>query len=216
MDGVSSAWRLQAPVPALGQRDCGRCAMSLNVSWVPTCHFSAPRVPCRYPVKASAVVRHIFISPGHNFFGRYGGPPGQHATTDVATAVCRAGLGIEGDRFFGYRPDYNGQITFFSWETVTAVRRNFHVPDLPADAFRRNVVIEGLHLNELIGARFWLGDIEFEGMGEAKPCAWMNTAVAPGAETWLRGRGGLRAKIRSDGVLSRGPVELRAPDLLAL
>jgi hypothetical protein len=36
----------------------------------------------------------------------------------------------------------------------------------------------------------------------------MNAVVAPGAEDWLMGRGGLRAKVVSDGALSVGPVEL--------
>jgi MOSC domain-containing protein YiiM len=90
------------------------------------------------------------------------------------------------------------------------------LPALRPDAFRRNIITEGMHLNELIGARFSLDGIEFEGMGEAKPCYWMNEAVGPGAELWLRGRGGLRAKIVSDGELHVGRAELYAHGLLAL
>lgn len=167
-------------------------------------------------MKSAVTIRHIFISSGHNFFGRHGQPPGEHAMTDVMAVKCRAGFGLEGDRFYGYRPDYNGQVTFFSWETYAAIKRELSVPDLQPDAFRRNVVVEGAHLNGLIGTHFTLGGIEFEGMGEAKPCAWMNTAVAAGAEQWLRGHGGLRAKIRADGVLRHGPAELCAHGLLAL
>ena len=37
---------------------------------------------------------------------------------------------------------------------------------------------------------------------------WMNSAVAPGAEDWLFGRGGLRAKVLSDGVLHAGAAAL--------
>lgn len=129
---------------------------------------------------------------------------------------CRAGWGLEGDRFYGYRPDYNGQVTFFAWEVYEAAKREFALPALRPDAFRRNVLVEGLHLNELAGARFTLGGIDFEGIAEAKPCYWMNSAVAPGAEQWLRGRGGLRAKILTDGVLRRGPTDLFAHGLLAL
>jgi MOSC domain-containing protein YiiM len=167
-------------------------------------------------VKSAVQIRHIYVSPGHNFFGHHGRPPGEHPAHDVPTVRCRAGFGLEGDRFFGYRPDYNGQVTFFSWETYEALKRELGVPDLAAGAFRRNVMVEGVHLNSLAGSRFTLGGVEFEGMTEAKPCEWMNRAVAPGAETWLRGRGGLRAKIRSDGVLRRGPADLYAYDLLAL
>ena len=167
-------------------------------------------------MKATATIRHIFLSPGHNFFGRHGRPAGTHSTVDVSSVRCRAGYGLEGDRFFGYRPDYNGQVTFFDWQTYEDTRRHFGLADLKPDAFRRNVVVEGIHLNELVGTRFTLGGVDFEGMGEAKPCYWMDQVAAPGAEQWLRGRGGLRAKILTDGELHRGPAELYAHGLLAL
>lgn len=121
---------------------------------------------------------------------------------------CRAGWGLEGDRFYGYRPDYKGQVTFFAWETYEGAKAAFAVPALLPGAFRRNVVVEGVDLPALIGRRFTLGGVEFEGTGEAKPCHWMNEVVAAGAEEWLRGRGGLRAKILSDGPLARGATTL--------
>ena len=68
-------------------------------------------------------VRQLYISPGHNFFGRHGQPAGTHEAIDVPAARVRAGWGLEGDRFFGYRPDYHGQVTFFAWETFQAAQR---------------------------------------------------------------------------------------------
>jgi MOSC domain-containing protein YiiM len=50
--------------------------------------------------------------------------------------------------------------------------------------------------------------VAFAGTGEARPCHWMNHAVAPGAEDWLKGRGGLRARVLSDGELQIGATEL--------
>src|SRR5215207_10620729 len=173
-------------------------------------------VECSMALQSAIVIRHIFISPGHNFFGRHGQPAGTNPAVDVASVSCRAGRGLEGDRFFSYRPDYNGQVTFFSWEVYEDAKREFRVPHLAADAFRRNVIVEGVHLNELIGSAFTLDGVEFQGVCEARPCHWMNTVVADGAEQWLRGRGGLRAKILSDGELHRGPVQLVSPGLLAL
>ena len=167
-------------------------------------------------VKTVVSIRHIFISPGHNFFGRHGQPAGEHPVVALKSVRCRAGFGLEGDRFYGYRPDYNGQVTFFAWEAFVGVRDEFALSALQPDAFRRNVIVEGLHLNELIGTRFSLGGIDFEGMGEAKPCYWMNHVAAPGVEAWLRGRGGLRAKVLTDGELHVGPAELQAHGLLAL
>ena len=160
-------------------------------------------------------IRHLFISPGHNFYGHHGKPAGEHATQEVATVRCRAGWGIEGDRFYGYRPDYKGQITFFAWEIYEAAKREFRVPALLPGVFRRNVLIEGTDLNALIGRRFLLGGVEFEGTEECKPCYWMNQAVAPGAEDWMRGNGGLRAKVLGDGSITTGATELVLPQAVA-
>ena len=153
-------------------------------------------------------IRHLFISPGHNFFGRHGQAAGENPTVEVKTIMCRAGHGVEGDRFFDYKENYAGQITFFSWDIYQAAKEKFAVPALSAGAFRRNVVIEGIDITTLIGKRFSLGGVEFEGTVESKPCYWMEQAVAPGTEVWLRGNGGLRAKIVSDGALNVGPAEL--------
>jgi MOSC domain-containing protein YiiM len=166
-------------------------------------------------VQSAVVIRHIFVSSGHNFFGRHGQAAGGHAMTDVPEVRCQAGRGLEGDRFFGYKPDYNGQVTFFAWEVYEAAKRELGVSDLKPEAFRRNVIVEGMDLRALMGARFTLGGVEFEGRGESKPCYWMNGAVGPGAEEWLKGNGGLRAKILQDGVLRVGAAELQAPGLLA-
>ena len=121
---------------------------------------------------------------------------------------CRAGFGLEGDRFYGYRPDYKGQITFFFAEVFSELCAAFHAPSLSAAVLRRNVLIAGTDLGALIGSTFTISGVKFEGTGEARPCHWMNHAVAPGAEDWLKGRGGLRARILGDGVLSLGPTAL--------
>lgn len=154
-----------------------------------------------------AVIHRIYISPGHNFFGHHGQPAGESPTLETERVVCRAGRGLEGDRFFDYKTDYKGQVTFFAWETYERIKRELAVPALSPGAFRRNVMIEGLKLDVLAGRQFRLGGIHFEGTGEAKPCYWMNQAVAPGAETWLQGHGGLRAKILTDGALTPGRVD---------
>lgn len=148
-------------------------------------------------------VRHLFISPGHNFFGHYGQPAGTQPIIEVDQVECVAGYGLKGDRFYGYRPDYKGQVTFFAAEIYDAVRREFKVPDLSPAAFRRNVITEGIDLNTLIGKKFTLQGVELQGMEECRPCHWMEGAVAKGAEDWLKGRGGLRCRVLSTGTLRK-------------
>ncbi len=154
-------------------------------------------------------INYIFISSGHNFFGHYGGPAGQHAIRAVSECRCVAGQGIEGDRFFGHKENYKGQITFFSWAVFEALRKAVGAPDASPSAMRRNVLIEGVDLNGLIGREFTLQGVRFAGVEECRPCAWMNEAVGPGAEAFLKGQGGLRARILSDGILRVGPAEIR-------
>jgi len=149
----------------------------------------------------NARIRHIFISPGHNFVGRHGQTPDEHATLDVPEVRCIAGSGLEGDRYFDFKDDYKGQVTFFAWETYERMCAQFGVHDRPPSVFRRNIITEGLDLNALIGVEFELQGVRFLGTQESAPCHWMNTAFAEGAEAALEGRGGLRAKILSDGVL---------------
>lgn len=155
------------------------------------------------------IIHHLFISPGHNYFGHHGKAPGEHAIEELHELELVTGRGIRGDRFFDFKEDYKGQITFFDQAMVEAVRRHAEQPDLPAAAFRRNVILEGLDLNALIGKRFRLNGILLEGSEECRPCYWMDTACGkPGTEELLKGHGGLRCRILSDGILSKGQVEL--------
>lgn len=143
----------------------------------------------------------IYTSAGHNFFGHNGREPGHHAATSVAKVECVAGRGLRGDRFWDYRQEYSGQVTFFSEEVHAALQRELRVAPCSAAAYRRNLLVRGADLRALAGQEFTVQGVRFLGVAEAKPCHWMNEAVGAGAESWLKGRGGLRAKILSDGWL---------------
>jgi len=144
---------------------------------------------------------HLYISRGHNFFGHHGRAADDYPVTEVRSIECVAGHGIKGDRFFDYRDDYKGQITFFELEIFHELCRVLAVPNVSPGALRRNVIVAGIDLNSLIGETFDVQGVRFYGTGECKPCFWMDQAIRPGAEMFLRGRGGLRARILSDGQL---------------
>lgn len=158
------------------------------------------------------IIRHIFISPGHNYFGRPKDGPGEHPTLDVAQVEARAGLGLVGDRYFGVAAHYDAQVTFAAWEVFTAVQAELGLSGLSPSLMRRNIIVEGVPLNQLIGCEFILdfGDqrVRLLGVKPCSPCGWMDAMIGPGAWPLLRGRGGLRARILSDGVLRRGPALL--------
>lgn len=158
-------------------------------------------------------ILHIFISPSHSFAGRYGKEPLDEPMLEVPHVECVAGSGLRGDRYFGHKPDYKGQVTFFAMETHEAMIERFSLHDLNPSAYRRNVIMRGLDLNALIGREFDIQGVRFFGTEEAKPCLWMNRAVATDAEAALRGRGGLRARILSDGTLhSRAGLAVSAKE----
>jgi MOSC domain-containing protein YiiM len=154
-------------------------------------------------------VRKLFISPGHNFFGHHDQPVGRHPAVEVSSIECVAGRGVKGDRFFDYRDNYKGQITFFSSEIFEALRRELNLPLAQPSATRRNVLLEGVELSDLIDCEFEIDGIRFLGVEECKPCYWMDSALGSGAEHWLQGRGGLRARILTSGFLQAGNILTR-------
>ena len=150
------------------------------------------------------MILRIFVSPGHNYFGHHGKPADQHPVVEVSEIECVAGRGIRGDRFFDYKDNYKGQITFFEWEVYQDLCRQLGVRVKSPGVLRRNAVTCGLDLNALIGQEFELQGVGFQGIAECKPCYWMDQAFAPGAEAALQGRGGLRARILTNGRLAAG------------
>ncbi len=162
----------------------------------------------------AATIRHIFVSPGHNYLGRPKDGPGAHPTHDVARVEVRAGLGLVGDRYFGVAAHFNAQVTLVAWEVFAEVQRAFGAHELSPVLLRRNIVVEGIPLNQLIGQEFTIVDasgaaVRLQGASHCAPCAWMDAALGAGAWQLLKGRGGLRARILSDGVLHRGPVHVQ-------
>ena len=161
---------------------------------------------------------HLYISVGHNFVGHHGREPATHPMIEVGEIECMAGRGIRGDRYFDFKDDYRGQITFFSLEVFDELCSAMQLQKCSPALARRNVVTRGVHLNELIRKEFEVQGIRLFGTEECRPCYWMDRVFAPGTHEFLKGRGGLRAKILTDGKLrmnlgsscanSRDPVVL--------
>ena len=99
------------------------------------------------------LIRHIFISPAHNFVGHHGKPPGDSPALDVPEVRLLAGRGIEGDRYLDFKDDYKGQVTFFAWEVYERLCAQFRIHDKSPGVLRRNFITEEVDLNALIGVR---------------------------------------------------------------
>ena len=154
------------------------------------------------------LIREIFISPGHNFVGHYGQPPGDFPLVEVSNVECVAGHGLRGDRYFDFCENYKGQVTFFSAEVFEKLCAHFRIKDKAPGVLRRNVIVSGVDLLSLIGREFELQGVRFRGTQHCAPCEWMNVAFAPGAEQFLKDNAGLRAQILSDGAIAVGDARL--------
>ena len=114
-----------------------------------------------------------------------------------------AGKGLEGDRHFyaeGARP--GGAITLIEAEVLEDV-------GLSGPASRRQVVTRGVRLNDLVGKRFFVGEVECEGVELCEPCLHLQSLTRPGIIDDLVHRGGLNADVLSSGTISVGdPVTL--------
>ena len=69
---------------------------------------------------------------------------------------------------------------------------------------RRQVVTRGVRLNDLVGKRFTVGEVECLGVELCEPCLHLQSLTRPGIIDELLHRGGLNADILSSGTISVG------------
>jgi MOSC domain-containing protein YiiM len=132
--------------------------------------------------------------------GRKGTP-----RTAVGRATAVAGMGLEGDRYFGQKPGRyaaDRQVTLIEAEAVEAVRAG-GVPFTAADA-RRNVVTRGVRLNDLVGRTFRVGGAVLRGVELCHPCGHLAKLTYRGVTRDLKLRGGLRAEVLHGGDIRVG------------
>ncbi len=142
------------------------------------------------------------------------------STVDEIEAI--AGRGLRGDRYAteaGHfsdplrRPDAVTLIEAEALEGLAADGIELSHPES-----RRNLLTRGIDLNELVGHRFRVGEIECQGIELADPCSYLQGLTKPGVLRGLVSRGGLRAAILAGGtirpgdeVADLGPASGRAP-----
>ena len=165
------------------------------------------------PANILAELVSIIISGGHDYWGKQGEGRLQHGAEYRETVECVAGMGLRGDRYFGHRENYKGQVTFFDHAVYENIKVQFKLPKLPSSVFRRNLIISGVELGDLIGKQFQFQGITFEGTEVCRPCYWMDRAVADGVHEYLKveARGGLRARVITSGELRTAGASLAVP-----
>jgi hypothetical protein len=69
---------------------------------------------------------------------------------------------------------------------------------------RRNIVVRGIGLDDLIGRRFRVGEVECYGQRRCEPCSHFERLTRPGVLRGLVHRGGLRTDVLSGGTIRTG------------
>lgn len=123
------------------------------------------------------------------------------AMKEIGTATLVADKGIAGDRYFGKNPQQN--VTLVQLEFLEEAARELGVSYRPGMS-RRNITVQGVPLNDLIGKRFWLGEAELEGVSLCEPCRNMEESIGFGAVAALQGRCGIRARVVRGGIVQQG------------
>ncbi len=151
-------------------------------------------------VSWTGVVRHLHITP-RAFL----------PMKPFSELTLVAGKGIEGDRymigretgFYSDKPEEGRQVTLFEIETLEALSRDAKVTLLPEE-HRRNVTVQGVPLNHLVGRQFWLGDTMLEATRLSIPCRHIEEIVGKAVFDPLINRSGLNCRILKGGMVRVG------------
>ncbi len=120
------------------------------------------------------------------------------------------GKGLEGDRYFsgtgtfspaGHKPDF--EITLIEQEQIETFARAAQLPFTAMEA-RRNIVTQGIRLNDLVGREFSVGAVRIRGIRLCEPCHYLATISFPETLKGLVHKGGLRAQVLSEGLIRVG------------
>jgi MOSC domain-containing protein YiiM len=119
------------------------------------------------------------------------------------------GVGLEGDRYalgtghWSPNTKVDRDVTLVEAEEIERLAAEHGIALAPG-ATRRNVTTRGIRLNELVGRRFRIGDVACEGTRLCEPCQYLTDLLGQPILAPLVHRGGLRARILSDGEIAAG------------
>jgi MOSC domain-containing protein YiiM len=108
-----------------------------------------------------------------------------------------AGEGLAGSRY--------SDLTLIQAEALEGLREE-HGIALSAAESRRNVLTRGIDLNELVGRRFTVGEVECVGVELCEPCANLQRMTRPGVLRGLVHRAGINADIVRGGRIAVGDL----------
>ena len=115
-----------------------------------------------------------------------------------------ANQGIIGDRHFKEFNDPYNQLSLIESENIDYYNIKYSL-NIPYINFRRNVVTKGIQLNDLVGKKILVGNVELEGIDLCRPCRHLTEVLGQDniIKEFLR-RGGLRCQVLSSSSIKIG------------
>ena len=127
---------------------------------------------------------------------------GETIATDAVTTI--AGRGIEGDRYCALDTEPSQQITLIECEVIDQFNRETG-SELSYEMFRRNLVTEGVQLNDLVGEAFYVGEVRLRGHELCEPCFYLQERLkVADLVKRLTHKGGLCCEILTSGTIRSG------------
>jgi MOSC domain-containing protein YiiM len=114
----------------------------------------------------------------------------------------RYGAGIGAAQLQGRRKPEN-EVTLIASEAITAANDEFNLTIEHLDT-RRNLLTEGVPLNDLVGKTFRVGPVLLKGLELCEPCGYLEKRTFPGIKLALNHRGGLRCCVVQGGEITVG------------
>ena len=123
---------------------------------------------------------------------------------EVNSINVLANQGIIGDRHFKEFNDPYNQLSLIESENIDYYNIKYSL-NIPYINFRRNVVTKGIQLNDLVGKKILVGNVELEGIDLCRPCRHLTEVLGQDniIKEFLR-RGGLRCQILSSSSIKIG------------
>ena len=117
-----------------------------------------------------------------------------------------AGKGLINDKHFKDGNEVRCQITLIEIENINYYNRISNTT-IPAISFRRNIITEGIKLNELVGKEFIIGEVRVKAHDLCRPCKYLEESLKQKniVKEFLR-KGGLRCEILTDGKIFIGDI----------
>ena len=125
---------------------------------------------------------------------------------EVESIEVLANKGVVGDRHFDNYNDPYCQLSLIEAENIDEYNLKFGL-NIPYLDFRRNIITKGIKLNDLVGKRLSIGNVEVEGIDLCRPCRHLTEMLDQEniLKEFLR-KGGLRCQILSSSKIKVGDV----------